>query len=130
MGRITSSLFAIITNLIFACPCFAGGSLGLDEVIQNLAGQDAKLMDEVSKLLSKEHLKISDVACGGVRLGRHWVHLGGLRVPTFSCFIGGSQLTIDGTTHFYNENGQDAGPETAIYYSMSEPKWSWSAKER
>lgn len=106
----------------------AGGSVGFDEVVQNLAGQSPELMAEVHIRLSNENLKISDIVCVGLRLGRHWVHLGGLRIPTFRCAIGAQTLTIDGDVSFYDVSGKvDAGPEDAMYVAMSNPKWSWAS---
>lgn len=105
----------------------AGGSVSLEDVVNGLAGQSPKLMREIRAELKASGKTVADVVCGGTRLGRHWAHLGGLRIPTFGCTINGKDLTIEGAVHFYDDAGTyDAGPETAKYAVFSNPKWRWS----
>ena len=84
------------------------------------------MMSEIDAALRKRRKKIGDVVCGGVRLGKHWKHLGGLRVPRFECTIAEVTLMVDGEVLFYDEYGkQGAEPNRAMYHALKSPKWSW-----
>lgn len=120
--------FVMAIAMSFAAPACAGGSIGLDEVVSRLAGQSAKLMEEINDSLVASNTKISDQVCTGLRLGRHWVHLGATRIPPFSCEIGGKVLAIEGTVSFYDDTGKDTGadPVTSRYYAMTDVSWDWN----
>jgi len=118
---------AIGFSLIMASPAVAGGSIGLNEVVSQLAGQSTELMKEISKSLAASNKRISELDCVGLRLGRHWEHLGATRIPPFSCEIGGKVLSIKGSVSFYDDTGQDTGadPKSSMYYAMSDITWEW-----
>lgn len=124
----TLSLFILAAAALFAAPvpALAGGSVGLDEVVKNLAGQSTELMDEIEDALEENDEKITDIICDGARLGAQWTSLGGARVSPFTCPIGKRTLIIEADVHFYDEEGNEgADPETALYVSMNTPTWSW-----
>jgi hypothetical protein len=104
----------------------AGGSLPMNEVVNRLAGQSPALMIEIAQRVKANALQLSDIVCTGTRLGRHFTHLGGLRIPTFRCDIGQSVLILEGDTNFYDAAGApEAGPDTAVYAVSSSPSWNW-----
>ena len=91
-----------------------------------LAGQSSDLMKEVEAKLKTTGTTLSSVRCGGLRLGRHFVHLGGARIIPYECDIGGAKITIGGKADFFDDQGTlGAGPETAMYYSQFSPSWHW-----
>lgn len=91
-----------------------------------LAGQSSDLMKEVEAKLRETGTTLSSMRCGGVRLGRHFVHLGGARILPYECKIGGATLSIGGHADFFDDRGTlGAGPETAMYYSQFKPSWDW-----
>ena len=115
-----------ICVLLMPIKAFAGGSISFEDVVTRLAGQSEPLMTEINAELTANSTTISDIVCDGARLGKHWKHLGGLRIPAFECTLGKKRLTIEGDVGFYDAKGKaGAGPMTAMYVALSNPKWSW-----
>lgn len=124
------SLLAAIALPLFigthATVALAGGSVSLEDVVRTVAGQSPALMKEIHLALRKDGKTISAIVCGGVRLGRHWKHLGGLRIPTFTCPIAGRNLIIEAETAFFDETGAATdAPRLAAYSVSCSPKWRW-----
>ena len=91
-----------------------------------LASLSPKLMKEIKRELDASETKLSDIRCQGLRLGRHFVHLGGARIVPYSCNVGTAKLELDGVADFYDDRGNEgAGPETAMYVFELSPSWSW-----
>lgn len=111
---------------VHATAALAGGSVSLEDVVRTVAGQSPVLMKEIHQALRKDGKTISAVVCDGVRLGRHWKHLGGLRIPTFTCPIAGRKLIIEAETTFFDETGATTDAPGLAAYSVSySPKWKW-----
>ena len=124
--KVILSFLVVACSISLSLAAKAGGSISLEDVVTRLAGQSPKLMAEVHTELAQSGKTIDDIVCGGTRLGRHWKHLGGLRIPSFDCQINNKSLMIDGAVHFYDAAGNEgAGPATAMYVSLSAVKWAW-----
>ena len=109
----------------------AGGSIGLDEVMEQLK-DNATLIDELNTELKAQNLKPEDVICGGARFGNQWTHLGGARAIPFNCKIGSRTIDIDGDLHVYDAAGKDLDmdaddtPALATTYKQLNLTWQWS----
>ena len=119
-------VFFIIHMVFMPTNAKASGSISFEDVVMRLAGQSQKLMKEINTELVSNGGAISDIVCDGTRLGKHWKHLGGLRIPTFECAIGQKSLTVEGDVFFYDSKGKaGAEPMAAMYVALSDPKWTW-----
>lgn len=91
-----------------------------------VAGLSPKLMKEIRASLEASQTKLSDMRCDGVRLGRHFVHLGGARIAPYSCDVGRAKPELDGEVEFYDDHGnEDAAPEAAMYVFEHSPSLNW-----
>lgn len=113
---------------LFLSPAIAGGSVEIDQVMQ-LAGQSPELMQEINTELKASGNVLSQIVCDGSRLGRHWQHLGGLRIPPYTCPIGNRILELNATTTFFSDDASlpdgEKEHETARYVAIRAPVWSW-----
>lgn len=113
---------------LFLSPAIAGGSVEIDQVMQ-LAGQSPELMQEINTELKASGNVLSQIVCDGNRLGRHWQHLGGLRIPPYTCPIGNRILELNATITFFSDDASlpdgEKEHETARYVAIRAPVWSW-----
>ena len=122
---------AVIAMSIGLGAAQAGGSIGLDEVMEQLK-HDSKLISDINAELKKQNLKAGDVVCIGSRFGNQWTHLGGARSIPYECDIGSRKLSIDGELHLYDKAGKEldldgaATPDKAVSYKQTNLKWTWS----
>jgi hypothetical protein len=124
----TTYLLHLAAGLMLATsPAVAGGSVEIDQVMR-LAGQSPKLISEIQSELKEAGKTLSDVKCDAARLGRYWTHLGGLRIPPYTCEIGTRMLELSGAVEFYAEDGtvpdEETRHEVTRYVSETEPGWS------
>jgi hypothetical protein len=75
--RLSGGLLAVLVVLSTVRPALAGGSLDFEQVRQLLHEKPA-LEVLLTQTLQVEHSGM------GVRLGFHWVHLGGLRIGPYT----------------------------------------------
>lgn len=86
-----------------------GGSISFTEVTE-LMDKDTSL--EMLMALNERGVDAANLVCSGTRLGRHWAHLGGLRIAPFVCDLTGATLQIEGEISFLNSEQQPADPAT------------------
>jgi hypothetical protein len=86
-----------------------GGSIAFTEVTE-LMDKDTSL--EMLMALNERGVDAGNLVCSGTRLGRHWSHLGGLRIAPFVCDLSGATLQIEGDVNFLNSEQQPANPAT------------------
>ena len=92
-----------------------------------LAGSSPKLMKEIQSELKASESKLSEIRCGGLRLGRIFVHLGGARILPYDCTVGTAKLEILGQADIYDDEGNEgATPDTAMYLFQHSPSWGWT----
>ncbi len=109
----------------------AGGSISLDEVMEQLKG-DPKLITELNAELKAQTLKAEAVICTGARFGSNWTELGGARAIPYDCTIGQRTIHIEGELHLYDEAGKELGmdaedtPQKAMTYKELHLTWKWS----
>lgn len=109
----------------------AGGTLGLDEVLQAVKS-NRKLVAEIQNELKANKLKTSDVICSGARFGRHWTFLGGGRAAPYECAIGKRELNIEADVVFFDRRGRRLGdldkvdPARAARFRESNFRWTWA----
>jgi hypothetical protein len=114
-----------------AAPAFAGGSLGLDEVLKAVATAP-KLVAEIQAELGKNNLEPGDVVCGGARHGNHWKYLGGGRAAPYECEIGKRTLEIEADRTYFDGRGKSLGdlekadPQRAKTFREDNFRWSWT----
>jgi hypothetical protein len=112
-------------------PAWAGGSLGLDEVL--VAVEKApKLVAEIEAELGKHNLKPSEVICGAARHGNQWTYLGGGRAAPYECEIGQRSLQIEADRVYFDARGkllgalEKADPKRAKTFQESNFRWTWT----
>lgn len=114
-----------------AGPAWAGGSLGLDEVLVAV-GKAPKLVAEIQAELSRNSLKPSDVICSGARHGNQWTYLGGGRAAPYECEIGKRSLQIEADRVYFDARGkllgdlEKASPKRAKTFQESNFRWTWT----
>ncbi len=114
-----------------AAPAWAGGSLGLDEVLAAVA-KDPKLTREIMVELHNNNLKPGDVICTAARHGNHWKYLGGGRAAPYECEIGKRTITIEADRVYFDARGKPLGdveradPQRAKTFSESNFRWTWT----
>ena len=116
---------------LFAASAWAGGSMGLDEVLQAVATAP-KLVAEIQQELTKNKIKIYDVGCGGARHGNQWTYLGGGRAAPYKCEIGERTLNIEADRVYYDARGKSLGDvnkadqKRAKTFQESNFRWTWT----
>lgn len=121
---------AVVCLLFASGAALAGGSIPLDEVMEQLAHND-KLIAELDAELKAQSLQAQDVVCVGSRFGNQWEHLGGARAIPYECRLGPRTIEIDGELHLYDENGNELGledddaPLKVVDYKQTNLTWSW-----
>lgn len=109
----------------------AGGSMGLDEVLQAVA-KAPKLVAEIQQELTKNNLKMEDVGCGGARHGNQWTYLGGGRAAPYECEIGQRTLDIEADRVYFDARGKSLGDvnkadqKRAKTFEESNFRWTWT----
>ena len=93
-----------------------GGSISFAEVTELM---DKETSLEMLMALNERGVDAKELVCTGTRLGRHWTHLGGLRIAPFICDLKGSLLKINGEINFLNEDSQIADPATLFETAAS-----------
>ena len=112
-----------------ATPAWAGGSLGLDEVLKAVE-KAPKLVAEIQLELGKNKLKPEDVTCIGARHGNHWTYLGGGRAAPYECEIGVRSLQIEADRVYFDSRGRllgdldKADPKRARTFREDNFRWS------
>ncbi len=112
-------------------PAWAGGSLGLDEVLVAV-GKAPKLVAEIQAELSKNNLEPGDVICSGARHGNQWTYLGGGRAAPYECEIGKRSLQIEADRVYFDARGKSLGdlekasPKRAKTFQESNFRWTWT----
>jgi hypothetical protein len=107
-----------------------GGSITLDEVIDQLQDNQA-LLNEVLAELKAQKLKAEEVNCVGFRFGGYWLNIGGARAVPYECEIGTKKLNIEGTVHVYDDNGTELDRkdkksfERATEVRQADITWKW-----
>lgn len=111
-------------------PAAAGGSIPLDEVMEQLKDDD-KLIAALNAELEAQGLKAEEVICSGSRFGNHWENLGGARAIPYECLLGPRTIEIDGELHLFDKDGNelslddDDAPQKVVDYKQTNLKWSW-----
>lgn len=123
------------TLLVFptlATPVRAGGSIGLDDVLTDVAASTPALVAEIEAAVKTAGVSAADVVCvAEIRLGNRWTELGGTRIVPIECVIGGRTLTITGTVTFRDAKGRALKPENpktfeaAVAVEQTDLKWTW-----
>ena len=124
---------AVLAGLIaLAAPqAWAGGSLGLDEVLAAVA-KEPKLVAEIKAEFDKNNLKPADVICTAARHGNQWKYLGGGRAAPYDCEIGKRAISIDADRIYFDPNGKPLGdvehadPKRAKTFRESNFRWTWT----
>ena len=120
--------------LAAAGPAWAGGSLGLDEVLTAVAGAP-RLVTEIRAELAKNNLKSADITCFAARHGNQWTYLGGGRAAPYECDIGKRSLTIDADRVYFDARGRSLGglekadPKRAKTFRESNFRWTWTPRK-
>ncbi len=125
--RITVALLGL---LAVCSGARAGGSITLDEVIEQLS-DDNKLMTEIFDELHAQKMRAEDIVCTGSRFGRQWRLLGGARFIPYECQFGQRKLTIEGSMHLFDDDGKELDldaadtPDRAAEFNQSDLRWTW-----
>ena len=132
IGIQTGRVALILTALIaLAPPSWAGGSLGLDEVLEAVK-TSSTLVAEIRAELDQNSLKADGVVCVGSRFGNQWNYLGGARAAPYECEIGKRTLSIEADQLFFDAKGKSLGdidkasPKRAKTFKESNFKWTWA----
>lgn len=125
-------VFAFLVGLCAATPALAGGSIGLDDVLTDVAASTPALVGEIDAAVKKAGVTPADVVCAAeIRLGNQWIELGGTRIVPIECEIGGRALTITGTVTFRDAKGRALKPsdpktyKAAVTVEQTDLKWTW-----
>ncbi len=86
-----------------------GGSISFTEVTELM---DKETSLEMLMALQERGVNAGSLVCSGTRLGRHWTHLGGLRIAPFVCDLSTAKLQILSDVSFLNSDQQPADPAT------------------
>lgn len=95
------------------------------------AARYPNLLHQIRLQLLLAGRKKSQVVCTAERFSNRWEHLGGARVGTYECRIGGRALRITTLKAYYDRNGHrldDDDPATtakAARVVESGFKWAW-----
>jgi len=128
--KISGAAVAIVLALTVT-PAFAGGSLGLDEVLAAV-DKDKKLMAEIQAEVTKNNLKPEAVTCGAARHGNQWTFLGGGRAAPYECEIGPRTIAIEADRIYFDARGKSLGdlekasPKRAKTFEESNFRWTWT----
>lgn len=129
-SRLPIPVFLVAT--LAASAASAGGSIGLDDILSEVAAGTPALVADIEKALKSDGRAAADVGCvADIRLGNQWVELGGMRLVPITCEIGGRTLRIDGTVTFRDAKGRvlrEIGPKTfrnAVTVEQTNLKWTW-----
>ena len=111
-------------------PAFAGGSLGMEDLLQRVANEP-RLVAEIKAALASNALSVDDQGCYGERFGHSWPNLTGLRAAPYECEIGKRVVTISADQIFFDNKGRKLGnprtanPKRAETFKESNFKWKW-----
>ncbi|MDH4982535.1 hypothetical protein [Hyphomicrobium sp. D-2] len=121
---------ALAATLLAAAPAYAGGTIPLSDVMEQLK-HEPRLIAAIQAELEQQTLDADTLICTGSRFGNHWRELGGARAVPYECEIGGKTLLIDGTVHLFDDEGRELdmsdenAPSRAFDYSQTDLVWSW-----
>jgi hypothetical protein len=128
---IAAILAAAGVTLFAISAALAGGSISLDEVMEQLK-DEPKLIAELDTELKSQGLKAEDVICSGARFGNQWTNLGGARAIPYTCALGSRTIDIDGELHLLDAAGNELDmdgedtPQKAADYKQLHLTWKWS----
>ena len=134
MKKSRPAALALIASITFVTPVWAGGSLGLDEVMAAVK-KDRKLVAEIQAELDKNNLRVADVTCDGARHGNHWKYLGGGRAAPYECEIGKRSITIEADRIYFDPKGKSLGnldkadPTRAKTFKENNFRWDCAAAD-
>src|SRR5689334_1808951 len=94
MSLIRGFMIAVVSLLLIKT-ALGEGSIGFDEVMK-FAAHNPTLVKDIQTAIRHQHVKRSNILCGGARFGNQWTNLGGERAPPFTCRVGKLLLTING----------------------------------
>ena len=120
-----------VCSVLAPASVWAGGSMGLDEVMQAVA-KAPKLVAEIQQELTKNNLKMDEIGCGGARHGNQWTYLGGGRAAPYECEIGQRTLNIEADRVYYDARGKSLGDvnkadqKRAKTFQESNFRWTWT----
>lgn len=118
-------------SIAFATSAYAGGSLGLDEVITAVA-KAPNLVAEIQAELDNNGLKADAVICTAARHGNQWKYLGGGRAAPYECEIGKRSITIEADRVYFDPKGKllgdldKADPKRAKTFKEDNFRWDWT----
>jgi hypothetical protein len=124
-----TALAALIA--LAAAPAWAGGTLGLDEVLVAVE-KSPNLVSEIQAELGKNNLKAGEVTCLGARHGNQWTYLGGGRAAPYDCEIGQRSLHIEADRVYFDTRGKllgnldKADPKRAKTFREDNFRWTWA----
>lgn len=129
----SSDMFAGLIGAVtigLASPAFAGGTIPLSDVMEQLK-HEPRLIADIQAELEQQNLQPDTLHCAGSRFGSHWRELGGARAIPYECEIGAKTLLIDGSVRLFDDEGReiDMGDENAptrtFDFSQTDLVWSW-----
>ena len=108
-SRLPFLLCAVLASLApAATPAWAGGSLGLDEVLAAVEGRP-QIAAQIRRALQQSRLKSAKVVCTAARHGRQWTYLGGGRAAPYECPIGKRTIVITADRIYFDPKGRRLG---------------------
>lgn len=125
------ALTIAVGSAVFATSAYAGGSLGLDEVMTAVA-KAPKLVAEIQAELDNNGLKVDAVICTAARHGNQWKYLGGGRAAPYECDIGKRSITIEADRVYFDSKGKllgdldKADPKRAKTFREDNFRWDWT----
>jgi len=129
VGPRVLALAALLGSAV--APASAGGSLGLDDVLEAVKTVP-KLVAEIRAELDKANVKVTDVTCVGSRHGNHWTQLGGARAAPYECEIGPRALKIEADRVYFDGRGKPLGDlkkvssKRAKTFREDNFHWTWT----
>ena len=121
--------------MLWAGAARAGGSLGLDEVM-NAVRSAPRLVHEIQIELRKTDIKFGEAICVAARHGNQWKLLGGGRAAPYECRIGDRTLKVDADRVYFDINGRRLGSIGSVSdnvlftraksFQETNIRWSWS----
>lgn len=126
------SMVVLLAATLAVAPASAGGSISLDDALDEIFKASPKLVAEVEAARKREPDPTANVICDAeIRLGSSWEHLSATRVVPIECYFTGKTLKVNGKVTFKDAKGRilrEIGPKTfrnAVTVEQTDLTWTW-----
>lgn len=122
----------LLSATILATPAAAGGSISLDDALDEIFKASPALVAEIRAVRNRLPDPGVSITCDAdIRLGNSWEHLSGTRVVPIECEFRDRTLTVNGKVTFKDAKGRilrEIGPKTfrnAVKVEQTDLTWTW-----